>query len=152
MRFFGFNEAKEIVDEGMNAKMTEISAALGLTNLRHLDHVKQQRRAKYEHYRKQLGDCSFLTFQKYQPEEYNYSYLPVVFDSEERLLRVEKALHNQQVFPRRYFHPALHALPIFKGPALPVAERVAKTVLCLPLYTDLSLAEIDFICDLVRRG
>jgi dTDP-4-amino-4,6-dideoxygalactose transaminase len=151
MRFFGFNEAKEIVDAGMNAKMTEINAALGLANLKHLESVKRERRSKYQLYQQLLADCPFVTFQKFAPEEYNYSYMPVTFDTEERLLKIETALKYNQVFPRRYFHPALDSLRIFQNSSrLPVANRVARTVLCLPLSTGLPLADIEFICRIVR--
>lgn len=150
MRFFGFNEAKEVVDEGMNAKMTEINAALGLANLPHLEEVKRERRAKYEHYRRLLGGCPFVTFQKFKPEEYNYSYMPVVFDTEDRLLRIEKALQAEKVFPRRYFFPSLNTLTIYEGTRpLPVSERVARTVLCLPLYTGLAVLDVEFVCDII---
>lgn len=150
MRFFGFDEAKEIVDEGMNAKMTEVSAALGLANLPHLEAVRRERRDMYELYMRLLGSCDYITFQMFNPEEYNYSYMPVVFDSEDRLLKIEKALRAQQVFGRRYFHPALHTVPVFRSRGrLPVAEQVARTVLCLPLYSGLAEGDIEFICRVV---
>lgn len=151
MRFFGFDESKEIADEGMNAKMTEVSAALGLANLPYLDAVKAARRTRYELYRKLLGGLPFVTFQKFDPEEYNYSYMPVLFDTEERLLRIERALQDHQVYGRRYFHPSLSQVREFKsGGPLPVAERVASTAFCLPLYVGLSTTDIEFICEIVR--
>ncbi|MCX6907814.1 MAG: DegT/DnrJ/EryC1/StrS family aminotransferase [Verrucomicrobia bacterium] len=152
MRFFGFNEAKDVVDDGMNAKMTEVSAALGLANLPHLEAVKRERRAKYELYMRMLGECSFVTFQGFDPQEYNYSYMPVVFDSEDRLLRIEKALLAEKVFPRRYFHPSLNTLSIYKNsPSLAISERVARMVLCLPLYSGLAESDIEFICGIIQR-
>ena len=150
MRFFGFNEAKEIADDGMNAKMTEISAALGLANLPHLEKVKCERRMKYEHYMRLLSGCGFATFQRFQQDEYNYSYMPVVFDTEDRLLRVEKALQAENIFGRRYFYPSLNVLSIFKDTRpLPVSEQIARTVLCLPLYTCLAESDIEFICRII---
>ena len=78
MRFFGFDRMNNIVDYGMNAKMTEISAGLGLANLKLLDQVKQNRKRKYELYLSKLKDLSFVSFQKYKTDEYNYSYMPIV--------------------------------------------------------------------------
>lgn len=152
MRFFGFDEQKEIVDDGMNAKMTEISAALGLANLKHLDVVRKNRREKYELYQSLLGGCDFITFQKFDPEEYNYSYMPVLFDSEERLFQTLEKLAAEKIYPRRYFYPSLHSLDIFTSKALPVAESVASRIACLPLYNSLDRLEIEQICRILTEG
>ena len=147
MRFFGFDKEKNIVDEGMNAKMTEVSAGLGLANLKWLDRVRSNRREKYQLYTDLLSRCPFLTFQKINPEEYNYSYLPVLFESEDVLLRVMNRLIADDIFPQRYFHPSLNTVPIFKPQAsLPISERVARSILCLPLYDSLGSEEIQRIC------
>ncbi len=152
LRFFGFDEAKEIVDEGMNAKMTEVTAALGLANLRHIEEVRTTRRVKYTRYQELLGGCPYLQFQKFKPDEYNFSYMPVLFDSEERLRAAEKALRADQIFPRRYFYPSLNSVRVFHPPLqMPVAERVARTILCLPLYGSLEDSDIERVCSLIRR-
>lgn len=150
MRFFGFDEKKEIVDDGMNAKMTEISAALGLANLKHLDAVRKNRRVKYELYQQLLGDREYITFQKFDPEEYNYSYMPVLFDTEERLLQTLEKLTAKKIYPRRYFYPSLHDIEIFEKTELPVAESVALRIACLPLYNELSDSCIHSICNILK--
>ncbi len=147
LRFFGFDEKKDIVDDGMNAKMTEVSAALGLANLRCLDEVRKNRRDKYELYQSLLSDRPYIRFQRFHPDEYNYSYLPIVFDTEDRLLEAEKKLNGEKIYPRRYFYPALHETSIFEDAALPVAESVARTILCLPLYGALGEDSINRICE-----
>lgn len=149
MRFFGFNEQKEIVDGGMNAKMTEIAAGLGLANLRHLDEVRKNRREKYELYQQLLSNRPYIIFQKFDPEEYNYSYMPVLFDTEDRLLKTLKKMAAEKIYPRRYFYPALHHLEIFESCTLPWAKSIASRVACLPLYYELLNHEIETICQLV---
>lgn len=150
MRFFGFDRDKAIVDEGTNFKMTEVSAALGLANLPHLEGVEERRRHGYHLYEECLRDAASVTFQHYDEAEYNFSYMPVVFDSEERLLRVATVLAKDGVHPRRYFHPALHTVAHFGTDVdLPVAERIAATVLCLPLYDGLEDDAIRHIAALV---
>jgi len=149
MRFFGFDEQKEVVDDGMNAKMTEISAALGLANLKHLNGVRKNRREKYELYQSLLSRCDFITFQKFDPEEYNYSYMPVLFDTEARLFQTLEKLAAEKIYPRRYFHPSLHNIDIFEKTALPVTESVASRIACFPLYNSLSQNEIESICRLI---
>jgi dTDP-4-amino-4,6-dideoxygalactose transaminase len=149
MRFFGFDEQKEIADDGMNAKMTEISAGLGLANLRHLDEVRKNRREKYELYQFLLADRDCITFQKFDRDEYNYSYMPVLFDTEERLLQVLAKLAAEQIYPRRYFYPSLHDVELFEKTELPVAASVASRIACLPLYNELAEEDIRRICALV---
>ncbi len=147
MRFFGFDGHKDIVDDGLNAKMTEVGAGLGLANIKWLDHVRKNRREKYELYRHLLSKIPYITFQHYNPDEYNYSYMPILLESEELLLRVVARLNGDNINPRRYFYPSLNTLPIFDQQIpLPVSERVARTVLCLPLYDTLSSLEIERIC------
>ncbi len=147
LRFFGFDENKDIVDEGMNAKMTEVSAALGLANLSRMSQFRRNRRDKSELYRRLLSGSQHLRFQRFNPEEYNYSYMPVVFDDEETLLRTIRGLADDGIYPRRYFYPSLNTVSIFQPQLrLPVAERVARTVLCLPLYDTLSTEDIERIC------
>ena len=155
MRFFGFDENKDIVDDGMNAKMTEIAAALGLANLRHLGTVRTNRRRKFELYQSLLRGHPRICFQDIQPDAYNYSYMPVVFDTEETLLRVEAALRARNIHPRRYFWPALNTVPLLQrdgAPALPVAEKIARTALCLPLYDGLEDSLISDISGITRES
>ncbi len=147
MRFFGFDNHKNVIDDGLNAKMTEVSAGLGLANLKWLDSVRRNRREKYTFYQSRLSELPFITFQKYDPDEYNYSYMPVLFESEELLLRTMERLAADKIYPRRYFYPALNTISIFDPQAsLPVVERVARAILCLPLYDTLPLKDIERIC------
>lgn len=148
LRFFGFDEEKNVVDAGINAKMTEISAALGLVNLKGLDQVQMNRRRMYQLYQSGLVSCA-VTFQQFNATEYNYSYMPVLFESEEQLLRVEKALQAENIFPRRYFYPPVHTMAGFQSGSLPVAESVSSRILCLPLYDSLQDEEIAGICRIV---
>ena len=153
MRFFGFDESKNIVDSGMNAKMTEISAALGLVNLRHLNTTISNRKTRYELYQHYLDDLSFLQFQAFHALEYNYTYMPVLLDNTRRLESVLANLAEHEIFPRRYFYPALHTLEIFEGhKSLPIAEKVSENVLCLPLYDTLAEESIQDICEIIQNS
>jgi dTDP-4-amino-4,6-dideoxygalactose transaminase len=149
MRFFGFDEQKQIVDDGMNAKMTEIAAGLGLANLRHLDKVRRNRRDKYEMYQDLLAAREYIAFQRFDPKEYNFSYMPVLFDTETQLVNTLEKLAFEKIYPRRYFYPALHNTSIFEKVSLPVAESVASRIVCLPLYDALTTSAIKRICHLI---
>jgi dTDP-4-amino-4,6-dideoxygalactose transaminase len=151
LRFFGFDESKEVVGLGINGKMTEIHAALGLVNLRYIDRVLANRRSKYELYQRELAECPFVSFQHFDPDAYNYSYLPVLFETEELLLRKVEQLEREQIFARRYFHPSLSQIAVLGcDEAYPVAERISQTILCLPLYDVLEDADIERISSIVR--
>lgn len=152
LRFFGHDEDKQIVDDGCNGKMTEIHAALGLANLKYIDEVLSNRKIIFDLYHSKLANLDFITFQDFPEDSYNYSYMPVVFDNEERLLKALQALEIHNIYPRRYFHPSLNTIKhLAKYEAFEHSERIAKTILCLPSYSELSLATVDDICEIVSR-
>ena len=156
LRFFGYDSQKRLSLVGTNAKMTEISAAVGLANLKYLDQVLAERKSLYEHYLEHLAECDGLEFQTFNPSEYNYSYFPVLFKNEEQLLRVNSALNVKQIFPRRYFWPLLSDMPAFKDVKvagdLNVARNVSSRILCLPLYPGLSKETVDEICSIAKES
>jgi dTDP-4-amino-4,6-dideoxygalactose transaminase len=88
--------------------------------------------------------------------EYNYAYYPIVFDSEETLLRAVDALKAQEITPRRYFYPSLNTLPFAQvpgsGQSCPVSEDVSLRVLALPMYPDLAEADVDRIASIVNKA
>jgi len=151
IRFFGHDDSKDIVEDGFNGKMTEVHAALGIANLKYYDEVLADRKTKYFHYKKSLEKCSSLKFQICKHGEPNYSYFPVIFESEEQLLKVEKALNREKIFPRRYFYPSINTyskiMPYYK---LPVSESVSPRVLCLPLYFKLTMDDMDRIIKIIN--
>lgn len=151
IRFFGHNEEKDIEEDGFNGKMTEIHAALGLANLQYFDEVLEDRKKKYSLYKELLKDIPNIRFQKINGSESNYSYFPVIFESEEKLMSIEKALNENNIFPRRYFYPSVNTYTkIVNYQPAPVSEDISKRILCLPLYLGLSLEETDRICKLIK--
>ena len=152
IRFFGHNDAKDIVKEGFNGKLTEVHAALGISNLKYYDEVLQDRKEKYFFYKKTLEKLPFIQFQKLKLGEPNYSYFPIIFDTETRLLEVESALNKQNIYPRRYFYPAVNTLNnIVTHESMPIAESIAKRVLCLPLYWSLKEEEMQLIINVISK-
>src|SRR6185436_17827168 len=82
---------------------------------------------------------------------YNYSYYPVILESEEILLTTLEQLQYNQVIARRYFFPSLSSLPYVKNQPCPVSENIAARALCLPLYHTLAKEEQDMICRIILR-
>ena len=141
IRFFGFENHADIVEDGTNGKMTEVHAAVGLANLKYLDAALADRKKKYAIYKDALSKNGSLSFQKIN-EGCNYSYFPVIFPDEATLLKIQSALNEQHIFPRRYFYPSVNTFTkLVPYTPMPVSEDIAKRILCLPLYY--SLPEID---------
>lgn len=152
IRFFGHNEDKEVVEDGFNGKMTEIHAALGIANLKYFDDVLKDRKEKYLMYLDLLDKSEKLKFQKIKENETNYSYFPVIFSSEEELLKVEKALNDKDIFPRRYFYPSVNTYTnILNHQPTPISEDISQRIMCLPLFYDLTPAEIKSIAEIILQ-
>ena len=145
LRFFGFDDRKDVVDDGTNGKMTEVHAAIGIANLRYLSSALADRKEKYMLYKEILSQCPELKFQRIN-EDCNYSYFPVIFPSEAKVLTVEKALNAEGIYPRHYFYPSVNTFAqILPYVEMPVSEDISKRILCLPLYYNLSRNEIERI-------
>jgi dTDP-4-amino-4,6-dideoxygalactose transaminase len=152
IRFFGHDDAKEIVEQGFNGKLTEVHAALGLANLKYHRQVLADRKRKYNIYKDTLGVDGYFVFQQIQFGEPNYSYFPVLFPTEADLLEAERRLQAEGVVPRRYFYPSVNTLKAIVpyAPHMPVSENVASRILCLPLYWKLDEETIIRICNIIR--
>ena len=130
---------------GINAKNTEIHAAMGLCVLPQVNNLIKRRKIIWDLYTHYLRDISLRYPHNIEGLTYNYSYFPVVFESEEQLLRITAGLNHKEIFPRRYFYPALNKLPFLNGNDCPIAEDLSKRVLCLPLYPELTEEQVQEI-------
>lgn len=136
---------------GINAKASELQAAMGLCNLPHIQEIIADRKRSVELY-------DSLLHGKIQrpvlPEgiEYNYSYYPIVFKSEEELLKVKETLESENIFIRRYFYPTLNKLPYLdRYYPCPVSEDVSNRIACLPLYYGLEKDVIHRIANVILK-
>lgn len=140
---------------GINAKNSEFHAAMGLCNLPKVPELIAARQQVFAWYDNQL-DFSRITRPVVAPGvDYNFSYYPIVLESEATLLVVRQALIDQQISPRRYFYPSLNTLP-YAHPggvqSCPVSEDISLRVLSLPLYPDLPEADVARICAIVNQA
>lgn len=149
IRFFGFENHTDIVEDGTNGKMTEVHAAVGLANLKYLDAALADRKRKYTFYKETLSVDRTLSFQRID-ESCNYSYFPVIFKDEETLLKVQAKLNENHIFPRRYFWPSVNTFTkLVPYTPMPVSEDIASRILCLPLYYTLVEEDMQRIIDIV---
>lgn len=147
MRNFGFLGSEKFGDIGINAKNCEFHAAMGLVNLKYLPAIHDKRKQLTERYYQNLKETGLFMPLWHPDASRNYAYLPVVFDSEDLAVDCLKALQRKEVYARRYFYPSLSkALPYLPAANMPISEDIASRVLCLPLYFDLSMEDVDMIC------
>jgi dTDP-4-amino-4,6-dideoxygalactose transaminase len=153
IRFFGHDDAKDIVEDGFNGKMTEIHAALGLANLKYYDEVLADRKYKYLLYKEKLQGVGGLRFQILKIGEPNYSYFPVLFQSEKELLGVEDVLNKNNIYPRRYFWPSVNTYNnVVQSERKVISEDISKRVLCLPLFYKETVSDVLFVAGLIKKS
>lgn len=134
---------------GINAKASELNAAMGLTVLPHVERLKRERGQVVARYNEGLANAPVTRPQAPEGWTTNHAYYPVIFRSGQAMQRVKSALEAEQIFPRRYFYPSLDALPYVQGDACPVSRSVADRVLCLPLYPGLGQNDVDKIANVI---
>lgn len=134
---------------GINGRTSEFNAAMGLCNLPRINDFINRRKDINILYRRLLSNSGLKFPVIPDNTEYNYSYFPVIFKSEEQMLFIKDKLSENNINTRRYFYPSLNKLPYLKGNSCPLSESTAKRVLCLPLYYELSNEEVEFISNII---
>ena len=138
---------------GVNGKNSEFHAAMGLCNLPRVSEFIITRRRLAELYKHELAGLPLRYPEPTEPTlEYNHSYFPVIFDSEEIMLRAKEHLAAHEVSTRRYFFPSLNQLPYHTGAACPISEDVSRRVLSLPFYQELAEPDVCRIAHLVNQA
>lgn len=155
LKNFGIASQEDVSLIGINAKMNEFQAAMGLANLKTIDEKIQNRKIAYENYKKHLSAIPGLRMVNLLSNiKYNYSYMPILVDeSAFKKTRDElyDALIEYNIFSRKYFYPLIsNTEPYLKYKVkLPVAEYVSERILCLPLFGDITSAEVKHVCDVI---
>jgi len=148
---FGHNGPMDFYGLGTNAKMSEIQAAMGIAVLPYMEEISSSRKIVVEFYNKNLEFKNFRTMELREETNWNYSYYPLIFNNEESLIQVEKALNTENIFPRRYFYPSLNTLPYVKTVPMPVTDKISQSILCLPLYKGLEKKELNKIINTINQ-
>jgi len=152
---FGISGPESIELVGMNAKMNEFQAAMGLLLLRYFDDITRKRKAIYERYIQNLNGVDGI--EMFKPDDdtsYNYAYMPVLFESNRDV--VFKYLESKKIFARKYFFPCISKVESYKkylrGDSLANAEKKAEQVITLPIYPELTIEQVDYICQNVLEA
>ena len=147
IRRFGHN-LDEYICLGINAKQDEFNAAMGNINIRYIDDIIAERKRLSELYDSLIKTTNLLTRpSKQKGLKYNFSYYPVLFKDEGKLVAAFKKLAKLDIFPRRYFYPSLNTLNYLnRSFDCPVSEDIAARIACLPLYVGLEDDVVRKIC------
>lgn len=160
LKNFGFAGETTVVAPGINGKMDEIRSAYGLLNLKQVDEAITSRKTIVEAYCEGLKNIPGIRHLDYSDKsiKHNYAYFPIFIDAEKfGITRDElyEKLKLQNIYGRRYFYPLISNMTTYKGLVsaetsnLPIANRIADQVLCLPIYKDLSLKVIKEIVEII---
>jgi dTDP-4-amino-4,6-dideoxygalactose transaminase len=136
---------------GINGKMSELQAAMGLAVFPYMPEILEGRSRVVSWYDEFLKLESLEQIKIRKETNWNSAYYPVLFESENHLLEIEKSLHDIEVFPRRYFYPSLTNLPYVPPSSCEIASSVSSRILCLPLFYGLSEHEVKRIASIINN-
>jgi len=135
---------------GINGKISELQAAMGLSVLPYMEHILAERKKVVDFYNLNTDFSKVRKIKLREETKWNHSYYPIVFESEQKLLDVQKKLNDNNIFPRRYFYPSLNTINYLIGKKMPISESVASRILCLPLYVGLGLNDLNVISKILN--
>jgi dTDP-4-amino-4,6-dideoxy-D-glucose transaminase len=158
LKNFGFVDEVTVVAPGINGKMSEFNAALGLLQLKHVDGSLARRRAIHAIYLERLKNVTGIRcLQDGGDYTANHAYFPILVQPDYPMNREElyRTLCDRGIHVRRYFYPLISSFPMYRGlPSaalsnLPVASKAASEVICLPIYPALRLDQVDSVIEVI---
>jgi len=158
LRNFGIVNEEKVIHPGINAKMNEFQAAMGLCNLQTINRDIRARDKMYHLYISGLSKIKGLKFQRLTASRYNYSYMPVIFRDKKHRDLIYDRLKENGIHARKYFYPLTSSLDYFSQSertshqnSLPVAVSIADRVLCIPLFSELTVEIVKKVVDLIAK-
>jgi len=157
LRQFGMQDSENVPLVGTNAKLSEMHAAMGICNLRHVDEQISLRKAAVEQYFLRLNNVKGIKLSPTQKNVTpNYAYFPVLFDGyKENRDEIAQKLASNNIYARKYFYPLTSDFDVYQNmfyiEETPTAKHVADNVLCLPLYASLTKEQVDAVCDIILK-
>lgn len=155
LKNFGIHDEEDVISVGGNAKMNEFAAAMGICNLRRFDESVRARKAISDRYDERFAGVKGLKpCRKTKDTVHNYAYYAVYFDEKEfgkSRDQVNGQLRINDIFPRKYFYPAVNDASCYKGMynETPISTDASKHILTIPIYESLDLETVDRICDII---
>jgi dTDP-4-amino-4,6-dideoxygalactose transaminase len=149
MRNFGHKGQEDFWGLGINGKNSELHAAMGLCNLPYTQQNIESRKRVSEWYDALLVNKRIKKPITPPGTDYNYAYYPILYPTQERLIAAKDRMNAKELFPRRYFYPALNHLPYMNESHFPITENTSRCVLCLPLYPSLEHEQVKRIASMI---
>jgi dTDP-4-amino-4,6-dideoxygalactose transaminase len=150
---FGITGPETIEGIGINAKMNEFQAAMGLCVLDDLEDIILKRERNFKLYYEAFKEKESIKLQGHNNDcSYNYSYFPILFKDEQVLLKVKEALNDEDIFPRRYFYPSLDTLDYLESSPMEISNNVSGRILCLPLDNQLERETVLGIIRIIENN
>lgn len=161
LKNFGFRDEVTVIEPGINAKMNELQAAYGSLQLKYVDSYIAKRKEIYDLYISLLKDVKGITtIREMDNVDHTYAYFPILVNTLEYGISRDELYYKLQehdIMGRRYFYPLISDFPTYRGlPSakadnLPIATKVAKEVICLPIYPNLELSDVEKICNVIKN-
>jgi dTDP-4-amino-4,6-dideoxygalactose transaminase len=148
---FGHKNQTEFQGLGINAKMSELQAGMGLAVIPYITNIISERKMQVDFYNQKLNFSNLQKLKIRENTEWNNSYYPIIFETKEKLLLAVNKLNEADIFPRRYFYPSLNKLPYVEKKKTPISEDIAERILCLPIYPSLEIKDQNRIIDLINN-
>ena len=136
---------------GINGKISELHAAMGLSVLPYMSAILQARAEVVDLYDSLLDFDKVQKMKLREHSQWNYSYYPILFKEEATLLKVQKELNEAQIFPRRYFYPSLNTVPFVSQQKMDISENLSSNIICLPLYIGIEKNIIKEIVKIINN-
>jgi dTDP-4-amino-4,6-dideoxygalactose transaminase len=161
LKNFGFADETTVIAPGINAKMNEMQAALGILQLKDVEKNTLKRKRIAEKYREVFSEIDGIEFiNEMKNVKHNYGYFPIFVDENKygkSRDELYEELKKNNIFARRYFYPLISQFPSYRGldsassDNLPVATEITEKVICLPIYADLDITEVEKICAIIKQ-
>ena len=148
---FGHNGPLDFHGLGINAKISELQAAMGLSVLPFMEEILSGREKTVGFYNANLNLDKIQTLKLREGTNWNFSYYPIVLESENVLLEVMDKLKENAIFPRRYFYPSLNTVNYVAGQKMPISESIASRILCLPLSAEYNEEDLNVITNTINK-
>lgn len=156
LRNFGIRSEEKVHLCGVNAKMNEFQAAMGLSNIPYISSVSKKRKQIYMEYKNNLQNLKDVRFQKITTESYNYAYVPVLFKNKKVRDYIFAQLLKKGVKARKYFYPLTSDFPYIKNKRLavylPNSKKVSNSILCLPIFADMEVSSVKKISSIIVKS
>lgn len=147
---FGHKGKEDFQGLGLNAKMSELQAAMGLTVYNYIDEIILNRRTAVQLYNEHFkNENRIQTLTIREGTDWNFHYYPLIFENRKTLFRTVEKLNEKNIFPRRYFYPSLNLLSHVQSEKMANSERISQTILCLPLSSYISAGEVSLIANII---